>query len=234
MANSYFQFKQFRLEQALAGMKFGTDSAVLGAWANHPDPSAILDIGTGTGILALMLAQRFTCPIHAVEIEPEASAQATSNFKNSPWATRLNVYQQDIKTFEGENKYDLIVSNPPYFHRSLASPDQKRQLARHSDSLSTQTLLKKADSLLGEQGLFYVVVPSLSANEYETLTAKLNLFLQEKLAIVTVEGKNPARYVLKFGRKKTPHQQKVLIVKNKTGDYTVAYAQLLKDYFLIF
>ena len=234
MSNSFFQFKQFRLEQSLAGMKFGMDSATLGAWANHPSPASILDIGTGTGVLALMLAQRYDCPIDAVEIEENAFVQTNLNFTNSPWADRLFAHHQDINSFDQGKKYDLIVSNPPYFHRSYSSPDQKRQLARHSESLSTQDLLQKVADLLNKDGFFFVVIPSASVNEYEKEGEMRGLLLQEKVDIITVEGKMPARCILKFGKRETQTLRSSVTVKDKDGNYTEVYSQLLKDYFLIF
>src|SRR5574344_2567439 len=131
MSNSYFRFKQFSVFQERCAMKVGTDGVLLGAWAKVDAANRILDIGTGTGLVALMLAQRSTAMITAVEIDEEAAIQAEENFCQSPWANRFEVVNSDITSYETDALFDVIVSNPPYFVDSLQCPDGQRSLARH-------------------------------------------------------------------------------------------------------
>ncbi len=162
MANSYFEFKQFKVEQSKVAMKVGTDGVLLGAWAGFDaNPSSILDIGTGSGLIALMMAQRFTSAlIHAVDIDSAACAQADDNFRLSPWSSRLSVSNKNISDVNLEDgKFDLIVCNPPFYSNAFKSVDNKRNVARHSVALPYEELFRCVSSLIVIGGLFSLIYP---------------------------------------------------------------------------
>ena len=155
-----FKFKQFAVEQDDVAMKVGTDGVLLGAWANTDNAKRILDIGTGTGVIALQMAQRNpVAQIHAVEIDETAAHRARANFDLSPWAERMNVEQTAVQEFSPAEKFDLIVSNPPYFVDSLLPPDAKRSTARHTHDLSFEELDSAVCQLLADDGLFALILP---------------------------------------------------------------------------
>ena len=162
MANPYFQFKKFTIRHDKCAMKVGTDAVLLGAWADITACKNILDIGTGTGIIALMLAQRCFANIDAIDIDTDAYSQAKENVAASPFAERINVIHASCSEYTGScarEKYDLIVSNPPYFINSLKCPDNKRSVARHTDSLSLFELIDDSCSLLSLSGRIALVLP---------------------------------------------------------------------------
>ena len=161
MSNDYFQFRQFTVRQSRCAMKVGTDGTLLGAWATvPPKPCRVLDIGTGTGLVALMLAQRFPqASVTALDIDSEAVLQARENVQSSPFADRIEVIQADAADFDAKEPFDVVVSNPPYFEQSLECPDQQRTLARHAASLTYTQLTRTAFRLLGDEGTFSVVIP---------------------------------------------------------------------------
>ena len=162
MANDYFQFKQFTIHQQRCAMKVGTDGTLLGAWAQVPIKSArILDIGTGTGLIALMMAQRFPeATVLGIDIDGEAVNQAQENVVLSPFASRVEIRLQNVLDFEYKEGFDAIVSNPPYFVDALTCPDQQRTIARHTISLTYEGLMKSAYRLLKPDGMFSLVIPS--------------------------------------------------------------------------
>ena len=163
MRNQFFKFKQFSVNQDNCAMKVGTDGVLLGAWCDVESAKMVLDIGTGTGLIALMIAQRTDCAlIDAVEIDKSAYVQASGNFKDSRWCGRIGVFNLDFKQYVDEcnTKYDLIVSNPPYFENSLKSSNLERTMARHTDSLSFDELLHGASMLLSESGIISLIVPN--------------------------------------------------------------------------
>ena len=166
-----FRFKQFAVEQDDVAMKVGTDGVLLGAWANCEGAKRILDIGTGTGVIALQMAQRNAeAQIHAVEIDEAAAKRARANFDNSPWAERLNVEQTAVQEFSPAEKFDLIVSNPPYFVDSLLPPDTKRSTARHTHDLTFEELDNAVARLLAGDGKFALILPVTEFEKYLTFT----------------------------------------------------------------
>ncbi|MBO5903681.1 MAG: tRNA1(Val) (adenine(37)-N6)-methyltransferase [Tidjanibacter sp.] len=230
-----FFFKQFSVEQSGAAMKVGTDGVLLGAWVGlSDDTNRVLDIGTGTGLLALMVAQRSPqAQIVAVEIEPQAAEQARANVTSSPWAERIEVVCEDVKKYVSEQKFDLIISNPPYFVDSLHSPDAERNLARHSDTLSLGALCSVAERLLSESGRLAVVLPS--DNERSIRMAAVGVGLHPTLLcrVRTSSAKQPKRILIEFSRKSVGEVQTELVMSHK-GEPTAEYVELIRDFYLKF
>ncbi len=232
-----FTFKQFAIEQDRCAMKIGTDGVLLGAWApidNHP--FSILDIGTGTGIIALMLAQRSAAQqIDALEIDEAAYEQATDNFENSPWNDRLFCFHAGLDEFieEPEEEYDFIVSNPPFYSEDYKTENESRDLARFQDAMPFEQLLEAADLLLSEHGIFTVIIPF---KEEENFIALANEFELYPLKITRVKGTPTTeikRSLLAFSRNETtdlPIDE--LVIETARHVYTQEYIGLTKDFYL--
>jgi len=171
MSNAYFQFKRFRIEHDKCAMKVSTDACILGAWTPISEHAKnVLDIGTGTGLLALMLAQRNRgISIDAIELDSSAAGQAMENTVSSPYSSRINVIQDDVLSFDFQKKYDLIVCNPPFFQNSLQSPDKARNIARHTVSLAHAQLVNTFDKLLFLNGHASVLLPFSALDEWKKL-----------------------------------------------------------------
>ena len=205
MSNTYFQFKQFRVEQERCAMKVGTDGVLLGAWANVASASRILDIGTGTGLVSLMLAQRQpAAQITAIEIDEAAALQAQENFQASPWSNRLKCQAIALQDFKKEKHlpYDLIVSNPPYFNNSLKNPDKQRTQARHTDTLSYDELMQAA-SLLDNDGIFALVLPAQAQKEIEAIAQKAKLHCCHLTKVLPKVESAPKRVLIEFRKQPT-------------------------------
>lgn len=232
-----FQFKKFTIQQDKTAMKVGTDGVLLGAWApiSH-NPFSILDIGAGTGLVALMLAQRSAAEqIDALEIDENAYEQATDNFENSPWSDRLFCFHAGLDEFveEPEDEYDLIVSNPPFYTEDFISGDKARDTARFSDALPFGDLIEAADLLLSENGIFAVIIPY---KEEANFMALANGFELHPMKITRVKG-TPAtdtkRSLVAFSRtevKDFPVDE--LVIETARHNYTPEYIALTKDFYL--
>lgn len=233
---SIFRFKQFAMSQDRCAMKIGTDGVLLGAWTTYKQATRILDIGTGTGLIALMLAQRnLLATIDALEINADAAKQAQENMQASPWANRITVFSTSLQDFATENtqkKYDLIVSNPPFFINSLHSPKNlSRNQARHTDTLSFSDLLLYTDKLLSLSGKFCVILPCQQAELLEQMAVSFNLFCETKLFVYPKATKAANRCLIQFAR----HQSKQigvesLVLRNPTNHYTKAYQKLTASF----
>jgi len=232
-----FQFKQFSVEQDRCAMKIGTDGVLLGAWTPiENNPFSILDIGTGTGIIALMLAQRSNAEqIDALEIDEEAYEQATDNFENSPWNDRLFCFHAGLDEFveEPEDEYDLIVSNPPFYGEDYKSDNEQRDLARFQDAMPFEELIEAADLFLSENGIFSVIIPFKEENFFLALAKEYELY---PLKITRIKG-TPAseikRSLLAFGRTEIidlPIDE--LIIETERHIYTPEYIELTKAFYL--
>ena len=234
---SKFQFKQFSLEQDQCAMKIGTDGVLLGAWAPilH-NPFSILDIGTGTGIIALMLAQRSNAAqIDALEIEENAYEQATDNFENSPWNDRLFCFHAGLDEFmeEPEDEYDLIVSNPPFYAEDYKTNDEQRDLARFQDALPFEDLVEAADLLLSENGILAVIIPFKEEERFLAIAKKFELY---PIKITRVKGTPTTeikRSLMAFKRFELPtlHSDE-LIIETARHQYTPKYIELTKEFYL--
>ena len=229
-----FKFKQFAVEQEDVAMKVGTDGVLLGAWANTDNAKRILDIGTGTGVIALQMAQRNpVAQIHAVEIDETAAHRARANFDLSPWAERMNVEQTAVQEFSPAEKFDLIVSNPPYFVDSLLPPDAKRSTARHTHDLSFEELDSAVCRLLADDGLFALILPVVEFEKYLALT---QLYLVRRCDVCPVEGGAVKRIMGELAKQKPTSivHENIAIERGKRGDYTDDYRALTKEFYLKF
>ena len=234
---STFNFKQFSVEQDNCAMKIGTDGVLLGAWSPIPENCySILDIGTGTGIIALMIAQRSNAEqIDALEIDENAYEQATENFENSPWDDRLFCFHAGLDELidEPEDEYDLIISNPPFYTENYKTEDTQRDLARFEDAMPFEMLIEAADLLLSENGIFSVIIPFKEEEHFLTLAKEFEL---SPIKITRVKG-NPTsetkRSLLAFQRFPTTEIEiDELIIETERHVYTKGYIALTKDFYL--
>ena len=219
-----FHFKQFSVQQSRAAMKVGTDAMVLGALCHFPQPPAtILDIGTGTGVLALMLAQRFQpAQVVAIELDPEACNDAQLNFNAAPFHTTFKLHHGSITNYSAPTRFDAIISNPPFFDNSSKGQHAERNQARHTDTLTTEELLDAVARNLSEQGLFWVILPADKRMSMEQLAASKDLFLKE---CITISGKpnKIVRIILCFGFHLATPQERQFTIRTEMGDYTEEY-----------
>lgn len=237
MANSFFEFKQFIIHQDQCAFKVTTDASILGAYPNIPPPETICDIGTGTGVLSLMMAQKFSCAkIDAVEIDPLSAQQARENIKLSSWDSRIAVFNESIQDFKRQKigQYDMIICNPPYYEDQLWSENQRKNLARHNYKLSLSELVEYVSDILNETGFFYSILPPQSFKNLEAglLNKGFNLF--DKLDIFNAPGKPLYRVIGGFCKKLINKENKSLTIYNTNGDYSVEFKTLLKDFYLAF
>lgn len=236
-----FRFKRFEVDQTGCAMKINTDGVLLGALATLADREAttrILDIGTGTGVIALMLAQRYPAAItDGIEIDQQAAARADRNFSKSPFAERLNAYHRPLKSFEPSLSYDLIVANPPYFVDSLKNPDARKQLARHADQGFFEDLLQNASHWLKPNGSMQLILPSLLASKIEKLASACDGFsLEHKIDIYSYStDRHPIRTIINLTKSRitVPTSQKFTIYAER-GIYSTDYKGILADFFLDF
>lgn len=234
---STFNFKQFTVQQDRSAMKIGTDGVLLGAWCPiDNNPFSVLDIGAGTGILSLMLAQRSNAEqIDAIEIDEEAYEQCVENFENSPWSDRLFCFHAGLDEFveEPEDEYDLIISNPPFYSEDYKSSDSQRDLARFQDALPFEDLIEAADLLLSENGIFAVIIPYKEEERFIDLCAEAELF---PVKITRVKGSNKTpiiRSLLAFKRYElSVLTTDELIIEINRHEYTDEYINLTKDFYL--
>lgn len=238
-----FQCKQFYIAHQHCAMKVGTDALLLGAWAQLPATGAILDIGTGSGIISLMLAQRSqgSLAIEAIELDDAAANQATDNVRLSPWPTAIRVVKGDILTYQTSQRYALIVSNPPFFQDALASQDPKRQQARHTDTLPFSALLDKAASLLTAEGEFSVILPAASQAAFSKAAIAQGWQCLRLCAVQSKAEKPVSRYLqswsLSAGRDSIAtllDNTESLLLHVANGQYSEPYRSLLKDFYLKF
>lgn len=234
MANDYFRFKTFTIKQDKTAMKVCTDSCILGAFAGLKHPNRILDIGTGTGLLAIMLAQRHESPIDAVEIDEAAADQARENVKTCPWSDRIEIHHCDIQEFTRKtcHHYDLIVCNPPFFTNHLVTSNRAKNLAIHNEALPYSNLLKCVKNLMTIDGHFFVMLPMRQGKELERLGLQYQLFANEKLEIRDNENSKVLRVILNFQNKNTRQINRGLNIKATKAGYTKEFNDLLKPYYL--
>ena len=235
MANDYFQFKQFTVHQQRCAMKVGTDGTLLGAWAHVPVASArILDIGTGTGLIALMMAQRFPdASVLGIDIDKDAVSQAQENVALSPFASRITICNENILDFDDSEGFDAIVSNPPYFVESLTCPDKQRTMARHTISLTHEGLMRSAFRLLKPNGLFSLVIPTECRSSIEAEAHLAGFFLTRVCMIRTTPKKESKRQLIEFS--KYPDNKLIIeegILEDSPNVRSPWYQQLTQDFYI--
>lgn len=235
MANSYFQFKQFRVEQGASAMKVCTDACIQGAYTaaflQGKNLNTILDIGAGTGLLSLMLAQETDALIEAIELDDRAYEQAAFNFAGSPWSSRLQVIQGDVRNY-GEVQYQFIITNPPFYEHDLKSPDHQRNKAMHTLSLDHEALLTSISRLLEKDGQFSILLPYQGFQRFCKLATEAGFQLSELLEVRQTPKHGVFRCVGIFGRMASVETHQELIIRGEDGQYTLAFEKLLKDYYL--
>jgi len=237
MPNNYFQFKQFTVRHDQCAMKVGTDGVLLGAWANVSQCNRILDVGTGSGLVALMLAQRSQALIDGVEIDEAAYKQATQNVAQSPWCKRIQTYHDSFQNFANNKfgSYDLIVSNPPYFQNSLKTPEIKRTQARHTNELNYAELIYFSAALLSEVGILAIIIPSESFETMKQLAVSENLHLKHITRVKPLPEKNFKRVLLEFSKEKQLNfSEDELVIELQRHIYSEAYINLTRDFYLNF
>ncbi|MCC9167158.1 tRNA1(Val) (adenine(37)-N6)-methyltransferase [Pontibacter harenae] len=238
MANTYFQFKQFRVEQDKCAMKVCTDSCVFGAYVEVAQAQTILDIGTGTGLLALMVAQRSEASVDAVEINAEAQMQARENFASSSWAERLKLHAVSLQEYAqySQQQYDVILSNPPFFLSSLKSGDAAKNAAKHTGELLFEDILNFAQKHLTPAGKLYILLPPAEATHFATLATIYKLHLNETLEVYTRVGGKCIRHIQTYSFAPTdfPTQKAIPIREADSVTYSSAAIDLLHPYYLIF
>ncbi|HBL76538.1 MAG: hypothetical protein A2W90_00520 [Bacteroidetes bacterium GWF2_42_66] len=236
--NNYFRFKQFTISQEKSAMKVGIDGVLMGAWASAGNPSKILDIGTGTGLIALMMAQRLpAASIDAVEIDAAACEEAQFNFGQSPWNDRLRLFQISFQQFseQSDTEYDLIVSNPPFFENSVKVKTASRKLARNSENLSLDELFAGAVKILSGNGVFAVIFPFQRFNEMISMASKNGLFMKRFVNIKPNPEKPFHRVMAEFSKSEGLISEEELIIESmKHDDYTEDYRALTRDFYLKF
>ncbi|RDC55805.1 methyltransferase domain-containing protein [Pedobacter chinensis] len=232
---SVFKFKQFEVDQTGCAMKINTDGVLIAAMANHINPKTVLDIGTGTGVIALMLAQRFPdANIEAVEIDRQASETANKNFLLSIFSDRLSVNNIAIEQYNNAQKFDLIVSNPPFFVNDLKNEEMRKGIARHADVDFFGMLIEKSNELLSETGKLWLILPIKQANDIVTAAGTYQLSLLERIHIHSDESKPAFRQIICLGREEGNTKETDFYIYESFQEHTSIYKQLLKDFFLAF
>jgi tRNA1Val (adenine37-N6)-methyltransferase len=236
MSNNYFSFKQFTIQQDKSSFKVGTDGVLLGATADIKDANKILDIGSGTGLIAIMMAQRCNAEITAIEPDQESFNQACCNVKLCIWSDRIKVERTDLQNYyPATGKFDLIVTNPPFYTGSLKNPDPRKSAARHTDTLSPESLLEGASRLLSDKGRFQLVMPYVEGNIFIAEAHQYGLFCYNILKIRPLPTSEITRLILSFSRERLKLTEKFLTIEHgKRHEFTEEYMNLTKEFYLKF
>ena len=232
-----FEFKKFSVSDDRCAMKTGTDGVLLGAAVQIGQAENILDIGTGSGLIALILAQRCNARIDAVELDKDSAEQAAENFNNSQWSNRLSSINDSVQNYASvcKKKYDLIVCNPPFFSNSLKSPVNKnKNRAKHNDELPYEELLGSSAKLLNENAGLWLIIPDEESFLMVSYALEAGLFLNYELNIIPKEGKITNRKILKFSKTQTNTEIETLTIRKADSEFTTEYIELTKDFYLNF
>ena len=239
MPNTYFQFKQFRIEQDRCALKVCTDACLFGAWVAdqvnkiQPPVKNILDIGSGTGLLMLMLAQRSRAHITGVEIDRASFEQSTENIAHSQWKERLNITYADICQYEAAEQFELIISNPPFFENDLRSSKSHKNLSKHDTGLTFSALTEQVNRLLKQDGMFAVLLPYHRTDEFLELAQEKDLWLYEIATLKQTPRHPHFRSILLLRREAQKHiQESSIIIQDEEGEYSKEATALLRDYYL--
>jgi tRNA1Val (adenine37-N6)-methyltransferase len=223
-----FTFKQFEIQQTKNVFRVGTDGVLLGALANIENVSKVLEVGTGTGLVSLMLAQRnSSAEFLGIDINKEAASLTNLNFTNSPFALRLKNIHQDFKNFETEEKFDLIVSNPPYFE---VSDSEKDKIARQTVELNFRQLILKSSELLSKKGVFSVIIPVEAGAEFSKIAKENRFYLTKEINIKGIENSKVKRQILEFSLIKKPFEELEFIIEKSPRQYSDQYLELTKEF----
>lgn len=238
MPNSAFAFKQFNVKQDKCAMKVGTDAVLLGSWIQPNVSTHILDIGTGTGVIALMLAQKTNASIVGIDIDVSATQQAQENVDESKFKNSITLFNTSFQDYVKTTslKFQLIVSNPPFFEQSLKSSDEKRSNARHADVLPFDELLEGVIKVLDESGKFCLILPTLEADKFRNMAQKKGLYLSKLLRVKSrVDKDTDKRHLMQFEFKPTEFSEETIAIEeDERHSYTEAYKELTKAYYLNF
>lgn len=242
MANSFFSFKEFTIHQDRCAMKVTTDACLFGAWiaeeleSSTENYTSCVDIGAGTGLLSLMLAQKIPyCSIEAVEIDKEAAAQALDNIHSSPWKNQINLREADVREISLPNKVDLIISNPPFYEDDLRSPHANKNKAHHDDSLLLTEVLAFIKNNLQPHGHFFILLPFKRKAEVEKAFSLEKLYLEKELLVKPSPEKEYFRIMIKGTHKSLSTRNTIsqtMEITDTKGNYTPSFTTLLKDYYL--
>lgn len=232
--DTQFHFKQFSVRHDRSGMKVGTDGVLLGAWADVTKATHILDIGTGTGVIALILAQRTrpSVQIEAVEIDEHACTDAAENFNSSAWASRITLHHKPVQKITPTNVFDLIISNPPFFQNSYKPPTPKRVTARHTEDLTFSEILEITDNLLTESGKLNIILPYSEGTQFIALAKKKNFICSRKWSFRTRKEKPVERLLLEFSRKYQACEEGEILLYQKAEEWSGQYKNLIQNFYL--
>lgn len=234
MPNHYFQFKQFKIEQEKCAMKVCTDSCLFGAWIEvNETVKSILDIGSGTGLLSLMLAQKSAAHIQGIEIDENAFLQTIENFENSKWHERLTAHHGDVKTFDFSQTFDFIICNPPFYENEVDSKLHEEKIAKHSLHLTLTYLMSSIENLLHADGKFAILLPYYRKDEFEKLAAQYSFYPEQSIFIKQTPAHDFFRYAAVFTKEKVQKKQhEEIAIKEKGNVYSEEAVALLKPYYL--
>lgn len=235
MSNPFFSFKQFTIYHDKCAMKVGSDGVLLGVWAAVGNSKSILDIGTGSGLIALMLAQRSEAVIDAIDIDNDAIVQAKENIDNSPWSSQVNAINTSLHDFASVNdkKYDLIVSNPPFFVNSLKAPLENRSVARHTHSLSHTDLLASSVKMLHASGRICMILPVIEGEICIESARRIGLYCSKKVVVYPKPEAVAKRLLLEFIMQDVqPEISQLIIESDVRHQYSAEFSVLAKDYYL--
>ena len=231
-----FRFKQFNINDEDCAMKIGTDAVLLGSWTKVSNEKRILDIGTGCGVLAMMLAQKSQALIDAIEIDTEAATRAEDNFKNSPWNDRLNLFCKALADFVqlAPVPYDMVISNPPFFVKSLKSPSYSKNIARHDLLLPPEQLAKSVDMILNVGGRFNLILPFSQEKDFVEMCAQNHLYPVQITRVIPITGKGTNRVLLSLmkGNSNLKCSENELIIRVNSSDYSSDYRTLTREFLL--
>ncbi len=235
MANPYFKFKEFTVFQDQCAMKVSTIACVFGAFIQHENPKNILDIGTGTGLLSLMMAQKFqNAQIDAIEIEEHAFRQARDNFLKSKWPSRINAVYGDFLEYAFDRKFDLVISNPPFFKDHLKTGNKKTNLARHNDHFDVRKFIVNATDLLTGTGKYWLLLPARETTIYTRELLSLDFVKEREIRIFNYPDSENMLSVISCFSRGTDNEcsESKMIVRQNENEYTEEFKKLLKDYYL--
>jgi len=234
--NDFFQFKQFKVFHSKSSMKVGTDAVLLGCYLSLENCKSILEIGCGSGVISLVAAQRSEASILGIDIHKDSVLQAQQNYKISPWASQLTSQQISLQELAKKNnqRFDCIMSNPPFFENSMKSPSFKRNLARHNDSLSPTDLILSVKKLLNPNGILSLVLPKTEGEDFIRLSIKHGFFLKKKVQVFPKSSKEYNRVIFDLIQVPMPTICEKLIIREENNEYTAKYRELTKDFYLAF